>query len=182
MQAGRVSRRTMRRNTKRVDERAYYTTRGAGTNRRMHSAVASPVLGPDMKVTYQRTGNNARTEQLADRRAQEKSKVRDVYNGEGIRASIAYSIWLCMALVLGVIFLYGRLNIIGTEMQNSQMRTTLAKTQSECVKLRADIEEKEENIFVGYQAVDIGLVSDIGVEKQKLCAPLDANLMLPGSY
>ena len=182
MQVNRTSRRVMRSNMRRADERAYYTTRGTDRRERLRSVVASPVIGADMKVSYRNEGKTTRTENLARRRSEEKSWVHATHSGEGIRASIAYGLWIGAAVVFAVFFLYGRINILGTDLQNRQMRATLASVQNECVGLEAEIRSKEDGIFVGYQAVDIGLVSDIGVEKQVLTAPASANLMLPGTY
>ena len=49
-----------------------------------------------------------------------------------------------------------------------------------CETLRKSIDDAEAGLFVGYAAVDLGLVSDNGVEKMVLTAPADA-IVLPQS-
>ncbi len=175
MQTGKFSRRSVRR----IDKRAYYSSRGTAPGERLRSSVGSPEIGPDMRATYQGGDHAARMDQLHARREAQARKIKALYGPDGLRSSFAHGIWIFMGIVFLMIILTGRLEIVNIQIRNRQMEINVRDVKTKCTQLSNDIAAKETGIFVGYEAVDIGLVSDIGVEKQTLVAPEDANFVMP---
>lgn len=157
-----------------------YGTRQAIGAERMKSSIASPTIGPDMRATYERHERNTRTENLQNRRRVQRAAVRERWTNTGIRATIAYGVILALVVCLGSVFLAGRAEVFRVEMQNSKIQSRVADTMRKCETLRKSIDDAEAGLFVGYAAVDLGLVSDNGVEKMVLTAPADA-IVLPQS-
>lgn len=158
----------------------FQNARAGMSGERMKSSVASPVIGADMRPTYVVNERNTRVNQLNEHRRAQEAAVRESWSGEGIRATFAYGVMIVLAVVFGLILLAGRYEVIRVEIQNSKILARVNETQRKCAVLQTQIEETESNLFVGYAAVDLGLVSDNGVEKMKLTAPTDA-IVLPQS-
>ena len=157
-----------------------YGTRQAIGAERMKSSIASPTIGPDMRATYESHERNTRTENLQKRRRVQRAAVRERWTNTGIRATIAYGVILALVVCLGSVFLAGRAEVFRVEMQNSKIQSRVADTMRKCETLRKSIDDAEAGLFVGCAAVDLGLVSDNGVEKMVLTAPADA-IVLPQS-
>ena len=127
-----------------------YINRPAMGTERMKSSISAPSIGPDMRATYTSYERNTRVENLQKKRRMQNAAVRDRWTNTGIRATIAYGVMILLVVCL--------------------LRT--------CETLQKQIDEAEASLFVGYAAVDLGLVSDNGVEKMLLTAPADA-IVLP---
>ncbi len=153
----------------------------AGTSReRMRSSIASPSVSGDMRWTYQQNEHKTRTQQRNNSRMAQKAAVRRHWTEEGLRATIAYTVIVLLLVAFVSILAVGRAQIIKVEIQNRKILSRVNETQNKCMKLREDIDAAEASLFVGYAAVDLGLVSDNGVEKMMLKAPADA-IVLPQS-
>ena len=157
-----------------VSKTNYYTGRPVPGQERLRSLISSPVLGPDMRAVIEDNDHSTRTDRLHKKRQESRSRIHPMWGREGIRTDLANKICLGIGVVLLMIFLYGRINIWGLGMQNRENNSKLNAAKAMCVELRSEIEEAEKEIFVGYEAVDIGLVSDIGVRKETLVAPVGA--------
>ena len=158
----------------------YHAARSRVGVERMRSSIASPVIGADMRPVYETNEHNTRMNQLEQKRKAQKVSVKSTWTREGIRATLAYGIIILLAVVFGCVLLAGRYEVLRVENQNRKILSRVDDTQRKCVKLQEQIEETESNLFVGYAAVDLGLVSDNGVEKMVLTAPADA-IVLPQS-
>ena len=157
-----------------VSKPNYYTGRQTPGKERLRSFISAPVLGADMRVVIEDTDHSTRTDRLHKRRQESRSRIHRAWGTDGIRTDLAYGICIGLAVLLAVILLYGRINVWGLAIQNRDANTKLNTTKAKCVELRDEIDAAEKEIFVGYEAVDIGLVSDIGVRKETLVAPLGA--------
>ena len=155
-----------------------YINRPAMGTERMKSSISAPSIGPDMRATYTSYERNTRVENLQKKRRMQNAAVRDRWTNTGIRATIAYGVMILLVVCLGSIILAGRAAVIKAERENGRIQSRVADVLRTCETLQKQIDEAEASLFVGYAAVDLGLVSDNGVEKMLLTAPADA-IVLP---
>ena len=177
---------TMRRNARLVNEEVwigsmhvgnranYHIVRPVHQGDRMHASVSAPTLGPDMRRVSEGSGRDGRVQRMQRRRLFREEV--SMLGADGIRASLAYAIMIVALLILVVTFSIGRYQVIRENMANGVMEAKLNETAQQCVILTGKLKAAEEEVAVGYQAVDLGLVSNNGANKIELYAPADAVL------
>ncbi len=147
-------------------------------NDRMRSLVTPPTLGPDMRAARASAEHTSRMNALNSRRDEERKKTKELWSRNGIREDLMYGILAAIIIVFLLSFVPDRWQIIELNMQNQQMASQIRETRAANDQLRSDISEKESGIFVGYEAAEIGLVADTGVEVTELTVP-DNAIMAP---
>lgn len=177
---GRLFRKQLWRGSVYAGGRMQYTAQMNTGRERMRSSIVSPNVSGDMRWTYGTSEHKTRVMQLDQQRRKQQAAVRRRWTEEGIRATIAYAIIFVLLISTLGILAAGRAQVIKVEIQNRKILSRVNETQIKCMRLKEDIEAAEAGLFVGYAAVDLGLVSDNGVNKMRLTAPMDA-IVVPQS-
>ena len=150
---------------------------------RMSVSVALPQLTADMRPDYQDDRRHrARQTRLEERQAAARADSRAVMNRKGIRAVWALLALGLLAVLLLAAWIPGRLQANEYQRRVMRLQAQISDLDENCLALQREYESRVAELNIGYQAVEIGMISGKGVKPVDLYVPEGAVLEPASSF
>ena len=149
----------------------------AGRQGAMSFGIELPQLAPDMSPIYREIPRReTRSSRMADERRRIAEREAPLYCRDGVRASAALMAVVVLALVLTLAWSVDRREYRAAHRRCVQLEARIDDVDRRFVSLQQEYETRAANIDIGYEAVDLGMISSKGAVKIPLYTPENAQI------